>query len=134
MYVYVYTREYLSSSQLIRQINKFPQKFSPVRGWSLSNLFFPFFLSLHPFSQVRRWRLRKTSFFPPFFSSACIPSQKSAYCLNWLCKMTMGWLRAVGSMKLQVSFAEYRLLYRALLQKRPIIQSILLTKATPFPS
>jgi len=34
---------------------------------------------------------------------------------------TMGWLRLVGSLKLDVSFAEYRLLYRALLQKRPII-------------
>ena len=43
----------------------------------------------------------------------------------------MGWLRSVGSIKLQVSFAEYRLFYRALLQKRPIILSILLTKATP---
>ena len=32
----------------------------------------------------------------------------------------MGWLRLVGSIKLQVSFAEYSLLYRALLQKRPI--------------
>jgi len=28
----------------------------------------------------------------------------------------MGWLRSVGSMKLQVSFAEYSLFYRALLQ------------------
>ena len=44
----------------------------------------------------------------------------------------MGWLRSVGSIKWQVSFAEYRLLYRALLQKRPIILSILLTKATPY--
>jgi len=32
-----------------------------------------------------------------------------------------GWLRLVGSMKLQVSFAEYSLFYRALLQKRRII-------------
>ena len=45
----------------------------------------------------------------------------------------MGWLRSVGSIKWQVSFAEYRLFYRALLQKRPIILSILLTKATPYP-
>ena len=44
----------------------------------------------------------------------------------------MGWLRSVGSIKLQVSFAEYRLFYRALLQKRPIIESILLTVATPY--
>ena len=40
-----------------------------------------------------------------------------------------GWLQSVGSIKLQVSFAEYRLFYSALLQKRPIILSILLTKA-----
>jgi len=45
---------------------------------------------------------------------------------------SMGWLRLVGSIKLQVSFPEYSLFYRALLQKRPIIQSILLTVATPL--
>jgi len=33
----------------------------------------------------------------------------------------MGWLRLVGSLKSWVSFAEYSLFYRALLQKRPII-------------
>jgi len=33
----------------------------------------------------------------------------------------MGWLRLVGSIKLQVSFAEYSLFYRALLQERPEI-------------
>jgi len=44
----------------------------------------------------------------------------------------MGWLRSVGSIKLQVSFPEYRLFYRALLQKRPIISPILLTKAIPY--
>jgi hypothetical protein len=43
----------------------------------------------------------------------------------------MGWLRSVGSIKLKVSFAEYRLFNRALLQKRPTILSILLTEATP---
>jgi len=44
----------------------------------------------------------------------------------------MGWLRLVGSLKLQVSFAEYRLFYRALLQKRPIILKSLLLVATPY--
>jgi len=34
--------------------------------------------------------------------------------------------------KLQVSLAEYGLFYRALLQKRTIISSILLTEATPY--
>jgi len=45
---------------------------------------------------------------------------------------TMGWIRLVGSLKLQVSFAEYRLFYRALLQKRPIILWSLLIVATPY--
>jgi len=40
----------------------------------------------------------------------------------------MGCLRSVGSIK--SSFAEYCLFYRALFQKRPIILSILLAKAT----
>jgi len=37
----------------------------------------------------------------------------------------------LGSIKLHVSFAEYGLFYRALLQKRPIILSILRSEATP---
>ena len=45
--------------------------------------------------------------------------------------MCMGWLRLVGSLKLQVSFAEYSLFYRALLQKRPIILRSLIVGATP---
>jgi len=53
-----------------------------------------------------------------------------------LCRVSvreaMEWLRLVGSIKLQVSFAEYRLFHRALLQKRPIIFSMLLTEATPY--
>ena len=36
----------------------------------------------------------------------------------------MGWLRLVGSLKLQVSFAEYPLFYRAVLQKRPMKEPI----------
>jgi len=43
----------------------------------------------------------------------------------------MGWLRWVDSLKLQVSFAEYSLFYRALLQKKPIILRSLLIVATP---
>jgi len=45
--------------------------------------------------------------------------------------LPMGWLRLVGSLKLHVSFAEYHLFYRALLQKRPIILRSLLSIATP---
>ena len=44
----------------------------------------------------------------------------------------MGWLRLVGSIKSQVSFAEYSLFYRALLQKKPIISRSLLIIATPY--
>ena len=44
----------------------------------------------------------------------------------------MGWLRLVGSFKLQISFAEYCLFYRARLQKRPIILRRLLIVATPY--
>jgi len=42
-----------------------------------------------------------------------------------------GCLRLVGSLKSQVSFAEYCLFYRALLQKRIIISRSLLIVATP---
>jgi len=41
--------------------------------------------------------------------------------------------RLVGSLKLYVSFAEYGLFYKALLQKRPVISSSLLIAATPYP-
>ena len=44
----------------------------------------------------------------------------------------MGWLRLVGSLKWWVSFAEYHLFYRSLLQKRPIIWRSLLVAATPY--
>jgi len=43
----------------------------------------------------------------------------------------MGWLPWVGSLKLEVFFAEYSLFYRALLQKRLIILRSLLIIATP---
>jgi len=44
----------------------------------------------------------------------------------------MGWLRLVGSLKLQLSFAEYSLFYRALLKKRLITLRSLLIEATPY--
>ena len=47
-------------------------------------------------------------------------------------RLTMGWLQWVGSFKFLVSFAEYRLLYRTLLQKRPIIWRSLLIVATSY--
>ena len=71
-------------------------------------------------------------------------------CMAWLihvCDMTgdmtnstvwhasfiiMGWLWLVGSIKLQVSFAKETYKRDDILQKRPIISSILLTVATPY--
>ena len=44
----------------------------------------------------------------------------------------MGWLQSVGSSKFQVSFAEYTLFYRALLQRRPLIFRSLLILATAY--
>ena len=44
----------------------------------------------------------------------------------------MGWLWFVGSIKLQVSFAEESYKRDAILQKRRIIESSLLTEATSY--
>jgi len=44
----------------------------------------------------------------------------------------MGWLWLVGSIKLQVSFAKEPYERDDILQKRPIILSILLIVATPY--
>ena len=46
--------------------------------------------------------------------------------------VAMGWLRLIGSWKWKVSFAEYHLFYRALLQKRPMILRSLLIVATTY--
>jgi len=47
-------------------------------------------------------------------------------------KCTMGWLQLVGSIKLKVSFPKENYKRDYILQKRPIILSILLTEATPY--
>jgi len=44
----------------------------------------------------------------------------------------MGWLRLADYFKLCVSFAEYSLFYRALLQKGSLILRSLLIVATPY--
>jgi len=49
----------------------------------------------------------------------------------WLMETDIGWLRLVGSLKLEVSFAEYHLFNRALFQMRPTVLRILLILATP---
>jgi len=46
-------------------------------------------------------------------------------------KVIMGWLRSVGSLKLQVSFAKEPYKKDYILQKRPIILRRLLIVATP---
>ena len=43
----------------------------------------------------------------------------------------MGWRRVVGSLRLQVSFAEYRLFDRAILQRRPVLVRSLRIVAIP---
>jgi len=48
------------------------------------------------------------------------------------CTSSMGWLRWVASIKLHVSFAKEPYKRDYILQKRPIILSILLTVATPY--
>jgi len=48
-------------------------------------------------------------------------------------RYTMGWLRLVESIELQVSFAKEPYKRDAILHQRPIILSILLTVATPYP-
>jgi len=65
--------------------------------------------------------------------SARTPKYTKMFWVEWLMYVHiiyMGWLWSVGLIKLEVSFAEYRLFYRALLQKRPIISSILPAEAT----
>jgi len=49
------------------------------------------------------------------------------------CSSSMGWLRLVGSLKLQVSFAKEPYKRDHILQKRPIILRRLLVVATPIP-
>jgi len=106
----------------------------------------PFYGSFQIF---KRKETQNNSFMIPFRISICIPMTISSLIfagtgcnthkrllitLSYECILHsphMGWLRSVGSIRLQVSFAEYRLFYRALLQKRPIILSILLIVATP---
>ena len=49
-----------------------------------------------------------------------------------LAESAMGWLRVVGSLKLQVSFAKEPYKREDILQKRPIILRSLLIVATPY--
>ena len=75
-------------------------------------------------------RLSYTSLYGLFVSSR--PKGLGVHTCVVCVRETMGWLRLVGSLKWQVSFAEYSLFYRALLQKRPTILRSLLIVATPY--
>ena len=90
------------------------------------------------------WLLYRTWLGCVDISSLCMPWRIYIYAMthSYLCHdlfLLVRWLtdwlwilRWVGSLKLQVIFAEYRLFYRALLQKRPIISRSLLIVATPY--
>jgi len=60
----------------------------------------------------------------------CIATQCKTLGHTWLCVAVYNDIWG-GSIKLEASFADYRLFYRALFQKSPMMKSILLTKATP---
>jgi len=59
-----------------------------------------------------------------------VMSHKNESCHVWMSHM--GWLRLVGSIKLYVSFAKEPYKRDDIVQKRPIIWSILLIVATPY--
>ena len=50
-----------------------------------------------------------------------VPTAYSKMVVRYQMGYAMGWPRLVGPLKLQVSFAEYRLFHRALSQKGPVI-------------
>jgi len=61
--------------------------------------------------------------------SGCSQVSNMCVCVSYT---YMGWLRLVGSLKLQVSFAKEPYKRDDILQKRPIILSSLLMVATPY--
>jgi len=70
-------------------------------------------IPVHPKAQRELWAGRDKLVYP-------IKTVNGFKKVLWKCP-DMRWLRFVGSLKLHVSFAEYSLFCRALLQKRPII-------------
>jgi len=81
-----------------------------------------------PFASAsRRWRATRAVRSELARLKECVEYQKVVY--STARYMYMGWLRLVGSLKLQVAFEEYPLCYRALLIKRPVILRSLLIEA-----
>jgi len=68
---------------------------------------------------------------PIILRSLLIGATLSSHCDQKRLCLSRKWLRLVGSLKLSVSFAEYRLFYRSRLQKRPVILRSLLIAASP---
>jgi len=87
----------------------------------------------------RHLRVTCASYWPPLARHVSplwcrwhINSEKERMFLTHLTLLTIGWLRSVGSIKLLVSFAKEPYKRDHILQKRPMILSILLTVATPY--
>jgi len=117
----------------------------------LSNILYHWLLSIASFGFCETYLLHikpfvvNKSVISPFLGSSfmcvflfyrpcylCMYFDSEEICQMIYYTIHMGRLRSVGSFKLQVSFAEYRLFYRTLLQKRPIILRNLLIVATPY--
>jgi len=79
--------------------------------WFVSVCYYSVHPAPHTLHPTIIWRIRYT-----------------CYCMIWC----MGWLCLVGSIKWWVSFAKEPYRRDDILQKRPIILSILLTVATPY--
>ena len=108
--------------------NKVPNLWGTAKSLGLICLIFGALRNLAP-----KNRIRHKDFAVPQKVGHVLQSQRFGARDTAMSHVThMGWLQLVGSLKLQVSFAEYHLCYRALLQKRPIILMSLLMVAIPY--
>jgi len=78
------------------------------------------------FSTYANWWVDLTAKFKYFSCHVCV-----IRIFNVMCMIRMGWLRLVGSLKLQVSFAKEPYKRDDILQKRPMILRSLPIVATP---
>jgi len=84
----------------------------------------------HSKMSLKSWSCPRQGYFGHTDDTAMLRSHETRH--NGLDSL-MGWLTLGGSFRLLVSFAEYSLFYRALLQKRPIILRSLLIVVAPYP-